>query len=177
MKNARGAIKLQAPGKPTLKYHDVTLTMTNVDPDLFELVTNQQLITDSRANVIGIRQNEFVDSKGVAIETWSLSGNEAGSCVAGVGNYGYFLAPQIVNGRMGDITLNDGALSCVLMGRTKRGSLWGVGPYNVVDSAVSGAVVPGKLLTAVAVGDHVLMLQTPVAPPAAACGAGVLVAA
>lgn len=172
VKNAKGQIKLSAPGCPTLKYIDATVTMVDVDPDLFELWTNQQLVTDSRGNVVGIREDEYIPcNHGVALETWTLSGSDAGQCITGGQDYGYFLAPYIVNGMIGDVTLNDGAMSCVLTGRTKRGSGWGLGPYNVMDSAVSGAVTPGKLLVAIGPKTHKLMMRTPVPPPAAACGA------
>lgn len=173
VKNAKGDLKVVQPGKKNLTDYDVTVTMTEVDPDLFEMATGQTLVLDAKGNAVGIRQSESIPADtGIAIETWTKVGTGDGPCDGASELYGYFLTPYVVNGLLGDVTLNDGAMSCVFSGNTKRYPKWGTGPYDVVDtSAVEGTVTPGKLLEAIGNFDHLLMQVVTIAPPAPGCGA------
>jgi hypothetical protein len=49
---------------------------------------------------------------------------------------------------------------------TKGGNAWGTGPYNVLNNLSSA---PAALPTAIDVLDHMILLQTNLAPPASAC--------
>jgi hypothetical protein len=170
VKNAAGAIKVSKAGKATLKYVDATLTMTDVNPDLFEMVTGQQLITDGQGNAVGIAVGEL--STGiVAVETWTDIGTEFGACDGS--QFGYFILPFLVQGMIGDFTLNDGAMSCVLTARTQRGSGWGVGPagYLVADSSATNVPTAAVLATAIGAKEHYRMFETPIAPPPNTVGA------
>lgn len=174
VRNAAGKIKASDPAPQVLDYYAVTITCTDVEPDLYEMLTGQQLVTDSAGNSVGFRVNEEVSlANGIALETWTNIATDASACVGGVQNWGYFLLPYIASGTLGDISLNDGALSFVLNGNTKRGSGWDVGPYNVVEGA---AAAPSPLATPIVVGDHMHVQLTTLAPPVAACGAIALAA-
>lgn len=170
VKNAKGELKVSDPACPQFKWYDVTITMTDVDPDLFEMTTSQQLITATAGAAIGFRISEGAPcNSGIALETWTKVGTDDGDCGADGPLFGYFLLPQIVNGMLGDITLNDGAMSCVLTGRTKRGSKWGVGPATYLVAGTSA--VPAAISPTIGPKDHLHVQVTPVPPPEAACGA------
>lgn len=178
--NAAGQLKLSVPGSPVMKYVTATLTLTGIDPDIYEMITGQTLVTDGQGRAVGINGEESPGSDfGAAIETWSNAGTDDGDCGTEGKLYGYFLLPYLVAGQIGDITLDDGAMDCVLTGRTKRGSQWGTGPdtYLVADAgATPGTATPAVLASAIGGTDHYRLFVTPVAPPDAACGAQELVA-
>lgn len=175
VKNAKGALKVSSPGLSIIKYITPTLTLVGVDPEAYELVTGQQLVTNGQGQPVGINGQESISAAyGVAVETWTEVGTEDGDCGPDGLLYGYFLLPFVTKGQIGDMTLNDGAMDCVLMGRTKRGSQWGTGPatYLVADSSVDGtSVTPAVLATAIGPTDHFRIFSTPVPPPDVTAGA------
>jgi hypothetical protein len=171
VKKANGDLFISEPGKSTLKYVDLTIKLTGVHPDICEISTGFPLITDGQGNAVGIAQEELSTGR-LALETWTEIGTEDGDCDGE--EFGYFLTPFLVNGQMGDFTLNDGAMDATLTVRTKRGAGWGTGPaeYLVADSSPDGvSVVPSVLLTPVGTKEHYRMFATPVAPPADTAGA------
>jgi hypothetical protein len=93
-----------------------------------------------------------------------LVGFSGGAAFAG----GYLLLPFVVGGVLGDITVDgENAVTFSLTGAyTKGGNAWGVGPYNVVNNATPA---PSPLPTALDPFDHLLLVDTSLAPPAASC--------
>lgn len=169
--NAAGNVCILDSPCPKFTGYEVTIEFCGVDPDLYRLLTGQTMELDGDGLGVGFRMNTGVDAcaTGFALELWSNVPSAA--CAPGSGvSYGYFLIPFLKGGIIGDFTIANDAVNFTLTGaKSKDGSAWGVGPYNVVKSAI-GADSP--LLVAVDPKDHLVMELTPVAPPVdAGCGA------
>lgn len=170
VKNANGDICVNFRTNPVLKWVNLEMQFCKVDPELFNLITGSPLVMDDAAtpNAVGFRTREnVVSTVNFALEVWT---NMAGSssCSGGTVQYGYYLAPWIVQGTLGDLTFENGPISFTVTARTKAGSLWGVGPFNIRNTVVSPT--PAKLITAINALDHEHLQITNLAPPAAACG-------
>jgi hypothetical protein len=170
VKGANDVFIVNDRGRPLLKWIDLTLNMQAVDPELYTLITGSPLVMNDAATpeAVGFRVREGVFAS-VAIEVWTdLSGQP---CTGGATNYGYVLFPYVVDGIVGDYTIENQAISFpITQARTHNNSLWGVGPYNV-DNKISAPAGPSPLLTAITATDHMDMHLTTLAPPAAVCGA------
>jgi len=170
-KNAAGELCVVDPGVPALAQIDTEIAFCDVNPDIWNVVTGQPLVLDGDSTAVGIRVGESVQSAW-ALEVWTdISGVACGATPM----YGYFLLPFLFNGRLGDFTIEEAAMDLTLSSSTKRGSGWGVGPYDVVLDALDA---PGPLLTAIGPKDHMHLQATTVAPPTipADCGATELAA-
>ena len=140
-----------------------------VDPALIDIMTGQPIVNDAQDVAVGFRMNSAVDAcdSGFALEVWSSV--PAAVCEPGQeGSFGYFLVPFVKGGIIGDFTIANDVVNFSLAGaKSKDGSAWGVGPYDVARDENSLA---GPLLTPIDVNDHLDMELTTVAPPDAACG-------
>lgn len=156
---------------PILKWINVTITFCQVDPELYNIATAEPLVLNDATPTpvaVGFRTRQgSVNNSNFAFEAWTRIGG-SNNCSDGEVQYGYFLLPWVVEGMVGDLTLENGAATFTITGRTQPNSLWGVGPYNVVRNATTG--VPGPLLVPIAAGDHRHMQVTTMPPPAIACG-------
>ena len=158
---------------PILKWVNVTITFCRVDPELINLLTGEPLVLNDAASplAVGFRTREgSAATSNFAFEAWSrLSGSS--NCSDNVVQYGYFLLPWMVEGTVGDITMQNGVANFTVIGRTHNNSLWGTGPYNViVNETGPNAGNPGPLLTAIANNDHRHIQVTKLAPPITGCG-------
>jgi hypothetical protein len=171
--NAAGRVCISDTPCPAFTGYEASIEFCNVNPDLFRLLTGQSMVFDATTpNPIGVgfRMNSGVNAcdVGFALELWSNVPSAACDPAAGVA-YGYFLIPFLKGGILGDFTIQNDAINFTLSGaRSKDGSAWGVGPYNVV-GGVGGA--PSPLKTAIDDQDHLHLELTTVAPPTPACGA------
>lgn len=85
--------------------------------------------------------------------------------------YGYVLYPWIVEGTIGDMTLENGVANFVLNARTKSGGAWGTGPYFVdYSDNPAGSTTNIALLTPILSTQHHRMFITRKPPPTASCG-------
>lgn len=161
---ANGVVCVNDKAADSLTRFDVTISLCAVNPALLSLLGGYEAVLDNNAAAVGFRVAESVGSDGVAVEVWTDVFTDE-PCAAGAGGqYGYFLAPRIVSARISsDFALANDALSLELQGRTKKGSGWGTGPYNVVGTGTSG--VAGKLLTPLGAKDHLHAQLTTIAPP------------
>ena len=107
--------------------------------------------------------------KKFALELWTgLSGQ---ACAEGAEDAsGYLLLPFITAGTIGDIEVTgEDAISFSMTGAvTKSGNAWGTGPYDVVKKAKQGGgggFENAKLPTPLDPLDHLLMIDTALAPP------------
>jgi hypothetical protein len=145
----------------------VTLTFCQVDPELYTLVTGQPVVYAADGTTpVGVDVNSDVDlsTSGFALELWSSVPSNA--CVGGVQEYGYFLLPFLRGGSLGDVSIENAAITFTINNAvTKDGNNWGVGPYNVVKN-VSG--VDSPLNVALSTKNHLHLEKTATAPPAAA---------
>lgn len=172
VKNAGGEVCINEPGCPIIKWVNIEATFCQVDPDLVNMWTGWPLVVDGDGAGVGFRvQGSVTCGAGIGLEVWSdISGN---ACSGGTTRYGYWLAPWITQGIMGDITIENDAASFVLNAKTRAGSNWGVGPHDVVLDDEDAA---SPLLAPIGANDHLHIQTTTVAPPAAACGSTSLAA-
>jgi hypothetical protein len=151
--------------------YGVVVNFCGVDPDLFTLMTGQEMVMDGAGTTgVGLRVNSKVDLTGVgfALEVWSVV--PAGACDPDTGQaYGYVLLPFIKGGYLGDFSIANDAVNFTLAGAvTKDGNAWGVGPYNVTKN-VSNVASP--LNTAMDDTDHLHLELVTVPPPTPVNGA------
>lgn len=170
VQNAGGDTCVYDPPRPRFLNFTLELTFCQVDPALFSVLTGQEVITNEDGVAVGFSVNSDVDTSatGFALEAWTgVPSVECSDESASQGTFGYMLWPFVTGGTLGDLTLENGAVSFVVSGAaTKTGSAWGSGPYNV--ELVSGA--PSPLLRPVLSGDHFRTLVVEVAPPPDFCG-------
>lgn len=171
VKNANGDICVNERTSPAIKWINLEMEFCSVDPELFNVISASPLVLDDAASpaAVGWRTREgVIPSVNFALEVWSrISGSSA--CSGGTVQYGYSLWPWVVQGTVGDVTYENGPISFTVNGRTKPGSLWGVGPYNIRNMILT-PFTPSKLISAITATDHEHFQITNVAPPAATCG-------
>jgi len=168
-KTANGALCVNEKLSPNFKRFTAEVEFCGVNPSLLSFMTNAEVYLDSADDVAGFTVPEgFVDKK-FALELWTGLSGEA--CPSGAAFYGgYLLLPFMNAGVLGNIEVTgEDAISFSMTGAyTVGGNAWGVGPYNVVlDDSVTP--VPGPLPTALDSLDHLLLIDTEVAPPTASC--------
>lgn len=171
--NAAGVICVNEKSPAQLKWIEITATFCNVDPEMWNLLTGSTLVLDDSASprAVGFQTRTSNYATGAfGLEVWTNISQA--QCVT-VGTfslvpYGYFLLPNIVEGRAGDLKIENGAVSFTVTGRTKQGTNWGTGPKNVLANMTSGTAQ--KLLTALPTDTHRHLQWTYLAPPAPSCG-------
>lgn len=163
--NAAGKLCILDEPSPTFTGYTIEVQFCGVDPELFTLMTGQPIVLNAEGTeAVGFRVNSKIDVKdqGFALELWS-SVPVAACDASGGAAFGYFLVPFVQGGTLGDLTVENGAINFTLSGaRSKDGSEWGVGPYDVVRD-IDGN--PGPLNEAIDENDHLNMELTTVAPP------------
>ena len=170
--NANGVVCVQEPGKSSFNGYGIEIAFCNVDPALFGLATGQKVIEDpATGEAIGFKMNSDVDpdDSAFALEVWT--GVPAVECSdQGQGTFGYLLAPFLKGGVFGDFTIENGAITfSISNATTRKGSAWGVGPYQVMLDALGD---PSQLIgnAVVETGDHLVAMLVEVAPPTDAAG-------
>lgn len=169
LKGANDQFLVNDVGRPLLKWVNLTFNLGKVDPELHALMSGAPIVLDDSATPqsVGFRVREKA-YQDFAFEGWTDLYGQA--CVGGSVAYGYVLFPWVTNAIIGDFTLENAlATFPIQQARTKSGSGWGVGPYNVNKGAVDGISKP--LLTSINTLDHMDFHLTTLAPPVAACGA------
>jgi hypothetical protein len=169
--NANGERCVYEPAVPTFLGYTIEITFCQVDPDLFAMMTGQRVVTDAFGDVVGFTMDTAVSAadSAFAIEVWAGSPSTAGCAEGAQGNYGYILLPFLQGGIVGDFTIENAEVTFTISNAaTKDGNAWGVGPYDVVLGADS---LPAPLADPLTPTEHLLFIQTGVAPPEAECGA------
>lgn len=173
VKNGDGLFCVRETAAPLLKWIDLVLTFCNVDPDIVNLVAGEPLYTDDSASAVKIgwsTQEASARNVNFALEGWTRLSGTGVLCTGGT-PFGYTLFPWVVEGTIGDMTLENGVANFTVNARTRSNSLWGLGPYNVALSAnVATLNNPIPLLTPITSTQHHRMFITQLAPPASACG-------
>lgn len=169
VKNANGDICILDTTCPSLKYYSLEIEFCDVDPELLSLMSGQDVVEDWEGNAVGLQIGEEIScDEGFALELWSgVPGVECDVGQTGA-TYGYFLVPWVVNGILGDFTIENDATTFSITGRSKKGHAWGAGPYDVVSTDGIGG--EGPLLVPVPSTKHLHMQLTTVAPPEPMCG-------
>lgn len=170
--NANGEVCVDKPTPPILRWYEVTITFCNVDPELFNIVSAEPLILNDEATpkAVGFyTRPSSPAASNFALEFWV--GTEDEGCTGNAVNYGYGWLPRITQGVIGNISITNGAVNFTVTGISRPGNQWGTGPFNVlINETGANAGFPGKLLTAMATGDHKGFMWTELAPPPSVCG-------
>ncbi len=170
VKLANGKLCINETGCATLKRFNVEINVCNADPDLFEIISGVNTIVDFSGDVVGFTVDQDLGDCGkFALEFWTkVVGDECVDPLTGAQQYLYWLLPCVSNGRLGDITIENGPLTWTLTAEALPSSVWGVGPYNVV--AIDGSNTPGPLLSPIGDKTALLVQFTTIGPPTETCG-------
>jgi hypothetical protein len=164
-KKADGSLCVNEKQADSFKRFTAEIEFCGVNPSLLAIVSNAEPYLDG-TEVIGFTVPEGVIDKKFALELWTgLSGQ---ACAPGAEEAGgYLLLPFLQAGVLGDITIDgENAVTFSITGAsTKGGNAWGVGPYDVVLDTSAPAALP----TALDPLDHLLLIDTGLAPPPSAC--------
>jgi hypothetical protein len=167
VKNAAGELCINERTHPLFQWYNLTVNFCEVDPELINMMTGSPLVLDDTAvtpRAVGWRTRENANiNANWALELWTRMAGA--SCVGGAVQYGYYAMPFVVEGVVGDVTVENGPVSfSVTQARSKSAEGWGVGPYDVLNTVVAPA--PSPLLTPMIAGDHDHFQMTTLAPPA-----------
>jgi hypothetical protein len=166
-RTASGRAIVNQRGAPILNWYDVSIQFQEVDPELFTILTGLDPYYDDQDRVIGfpVTESQFATAN-FALELWM--GNAEEACTGADPFYGYNLLPWVTEGALAeDITITNDLITFTVVGRTRKGTPWGVGPYDVV---VLENGDPSPLYTAIPDDTHHLPIWTQLAPPEAECG-------
>lgn len=173
VKNGDGVFCVKETNAPILKWINLVLTFCNVDPQLVNIMTAEPTVSDdaSSPNVTGYSTQEgSAANANFALEGWTRLTGLTTPCTGGI-EYGYFLWPWIVEGTVGDLTLENGVANFVVNARTRSNSVWGTGPYFVdYSDNPAGSTTNIALLTPIGSTQHMRQFITRKPPPDSACG-------
>jgi hypothetical protein len=173
VKKASGALCINHKNPDSFKRFTLEMEFCGVDPDLLSFMTNMTAYADYDDNIAGATVYEGEVDEKFGLEIWTGLANftpEAGDVVDEAS--GYIVLPCINAGVLGDITIDgENAVSFTLQGAyTVSGHQWGAGTKTVVmDNSLPtpiAKVLPEPLLPT----EPMLIMETGVAPPPAACG-------
>lgn len=169
-RGANGNVIISQRSRPTLRWYTVSMQFQEIDPELFTIITGLTPYLDDQGRTIGfpVTESEFATAN-FALEIWL--GNAEDECPPGDSYpfYGYALLPWVVEGAlMEDITVTNGMISFTVNGRTRKGTPWGEGPYDVVRLSNG---TPAPLYDPISTDTHHLQIWTQLAPPLPSCGA------
>lgn len=170
VRTAGGTLCVSEKGADQLKWINTSIEFCNVDPDLFSMINpTWTKLLDRNGETIGWEEShEYSIDTGISLEVWSDVTGYTPTDPTAEGAWVYYLLPFVVGGTLGDITIENGAVSFTITGRTKKGSQWGKGPYNVMANAPDGA--PGPLITPFSTDSPRRIFLTTIRPPEPVCG-------
>jgi hypothetical protein len=170
VKKASGALCVNEKQSDSFKRFTVEIEFCGVNPSLLAMVSNAETYADYADDEAGFTVPEGEINKKFALELWT--GMSGVVCAPGAEEAsGYLLLPYITAGVLGDIevTGEDAITFSITGAATKGGNQWGVGPYEVLVDATVPPGVPAVLPTALDPFDHLLLIDTALAPPPDAC--------
>lgn len=173
-KNAAGRALVNQESDPLLNWFNYTITMAEVDPELFNILTNARIVTDyttptplSIGNAYGASTWATAN---FALEVWMGTAEEACPTPPAVVApwYGYLLLPWATQGQLSDsITVANDLITFTLTGRTRMGSPWGTGPFDVM---LDAAGLPAPLADPMLDDEPFMEMWTQLPPPLPECG-------
>lgn len=181
--NMEGKVCISDRTPPERKWYNAEIQFCGVDPELFTLLTGYPLELDHNDNVIGYQDQKAVEADfGAMIEVWTggrsdddcptptTDGSMFADTTSGK-SYGY-LKFGGTEWTPGDFTVEAGASTFTMTGRTIETPHWGRGPYNVM--RIDDAGTAGRLLTADNDDTQLRFFRTRVEPPEPTDGARAL---
>ena len=170
--NANGDICVDKPKAPILRWYEANIQFCNVDPELFNIMTAEPLVLNDAADPVAVGWDTEIGSAEIsnfALEFWV--GTEDEGCEDGEVVYGYGILPWMYQGNLMDLTIGNAVVTFTVNAITKKGSPWGVGPYNVlINESGVNAGLPGPMLTAIGPNTVKRFFWTRLAPPTGQCG-------
>jgi len=168
-RNAAGALCVNEKMADSFKRFTVEIEFCGVNPSLLAIVSNAEPYEDYAGDVAGFTVPEGEITKKFGLELWTgLSGQACLPGGAGDEASGYMLLPFVQGGVLGDIEMDgENAVTFSLTGAyTLGGNSWGFGPFQVLRNLAGD---PAVLPTPLDPFDHLLMIDTALAPPPVAC--------
>lgn len=164
LKLANGKLCINEIGCATLKRYTVEVQLCNADPDLFEIIGGVNKVLDFNGDTVGYEIDEQLSDCGkFALEFWTRV--PADQCLDPTGDkqYVYWLIPCLQNGRVGDVTIENGPLQFSFTADSVPTHAWQKGPYNVVPAAAGDTT--GTPLLAPLGCKTAMHVQTTIVPP------------
>lgn len=170
VRTAGGDVCVSERGCDSLNWYNLTIEFCQVDPDLFSMINpTWTKLLDYNGETIGWEESHnYSCDAGFAIEIWSDVSGYTASDPRAEGAWVYYLLPMVVGGTLGDLTIENGAVTFRITGRTKKGSQWGRGPYNVMRNPPVGEC--GPLITPFNPDAPRRIFLTTCRPPEPVCG-------
>lgn len=169
--NANGNICVDKPKAPILRWYEANIQFCRVDPELFNIMTNEPLVLNDAVAPVAVGWDTEVGSAELAnfaLEFWVGTEDD---CDDDDVVYGYGLLPFMRQGMLTDLTIGNAVVTFTVNAITRGNSLWGVGPYNVlINQSGVNAGLPGPLLTAIGPKVHKRFFWTTLGPPTSQCG-------
>lgn len=168
-RNASGALCVNEKMADSFKRFTVEIEFCGVNPSLLAIVSNAAPYEDYAGDVAGFTVPEGEIDKKFGFELWTgLSGQACLPGSAGAEASGYLLLPFVQAGVLGNIEIDgENAVTFSLTGSyTIGGNAWGDGPYQVL---LNESSAPAVLPTPLDPYDHLLLIDTALAPPPVAC--------
>lgn len=167
--NASGFPLVNQQARTILNWFDYQIIMAVKDPELFWLMTGADLFLDysglSAGNII-TESNYATGTFG--LEIWLGTAQEACPPGSPAPYFGYVLLPFTEDGKLTEsLTVANDLITYTFSGRTRKGTDWGVGPFDVMLDADGN---PAPLPTAIGTDTHYLDLFTQLPPPLPECG-------
>lgn len=166
VRNANGAICVNERGNPSFTGFEVEIEFCEVNPSTVAMITNAREYENYGGDVAGFAVPEGEISGRFAFELWTgVAGVACGD--EGDEASGYLLLPLVANGTIGDLEIGgeDAITFSLSNSMTKGGNAWGVGPFDVLLDGTGEAGVASPLPEPLDPNDHLLMVETFVAPP------------
>lgn len=167
-KKADGSLCVNEKLADSFKRFTMELVFCGVNPQLLALVSNAVVYNDYASDPAGFTVPEGTIDTNFAFELWT--GLSGAACDEGDEEAsGYALLPFVRGGTLADFTVDgENEVSFGIQGAyTMGGNAWGVGPYDVLldGTTTPETPTPAPLPTALDPLDHLLMIDTGLAPP------------
>jgi hypothetical protein len=170
--NANGDICVDKPKAPILRWYEANIQFCSVDPELFNIMTADPLVLNDAADPVAVGWDTEIGSAELSnfgLEFWV--GTEDDECDDGEVTYGYGVLPWMYQANLLDLTIGNAVVTFTVSAITRKGSPWGVGPYNVlINQTGANAGLPGPMLTPIGANTLKRFMWTTLGPPASDCG-------
>lgn len=163
VKLANGKLCINEIGCATLKRYTVEVTLCQANPSMFEIMGGVNTVLDFNGDIVGYEIDQDLGRCGkFSLEFWTRVPQD--QCAAGgFTQYLYWLLPCLQNGRVGDVTIENGPLEFSFTADAIPSSTWATGPFNVV--ATDALNTPGKLLDPITCQTALHVQLTTIEPP------------